>query len=304
MKKRLIVLILLLLPFLLLTSCRKITTINGEGSVTTKEIILKKDSSLTIEDILVTKENKMLPVEIQILSGAQPKMEIISQENILDRITIDESVGILTISGYEDELYSTDSVKINIYGCDFSSMIFNLCNVTLNTCSQNVTINLKKASTLHFENLAVKTFSCTLDSSSIIDGKTIQGKEFSAVLNSNAKLDIESIQVEDVSFQGDSSIIKVKELETINAKVNLTSSSKMDCKGNGKHIDVTTTTSSIYDGKELIMDSVTLIAMSDSIVDIYAKKTINVINSGAKRIEYYGDAIITKTSFGNRSNIW
>lgn len=298
MKKRIMILILLILPIFLLTSCKHITYITGEGEVKTKEVRLKKDSGLIIENILIAKEDRILPVLVNIVPDIDYKLEILTQESILEHIKYDESVGILTISGSQRENYVTDSIRINIYGCEFSNMTFNLCQVSLNASSQNVSVTLKKASSLTFNNLSVKSFACTLESSSTIKGNSLQGNEFNATLNKNSKLAIESIQMEDVSIQSDSSTVDIENIQTINAKANLSTNSIMNSSGNGKHLDITISSESKYYGKEFLNDSVTLFAMGKSEVQIYARKTINVIDSGAKSIEYYGDAIVTKTVLG------
>lgn len=298
MKKRIMIFILLLIPIFLLASCKYITYITGEGEVKTKEVALKKNSGLVIEDLCIVKDDKILPIEVNISWGVTQKMEIITQESILNHIDYDESVGILTITGNQMENYITDSIIINIYGCEFSNMTFNLSSVKLDTSSQNAVVNLKKASSLSFSNLSIKSFACNLDSSSTIHGDSIQGTEFSASLSKNAKLDIKSIQMEDVSFTVDNSNVDVENIQCTNSKANLSSHSKMNCIGSGSHFDLTITGESSYYGKEFLNDSVTLIAMGNSVVEIYAKKTINVIDSGAKSIQYYGDAIVTKTVFG------
>ena len=81
-----------------LASCKNMVYIEGEGNYITKEYDLKTDIALNIDNLCVIKDDRIIPIEVNINSGSTRRMEIYAKESLMDYINVDEALSILSIS--------------------------------------------------------------------------------------------------------------------------------------------------------------------------------------------------------------
>ena len=279
MKKRITSLLLLILFSLFIVSCKNTKTILGEGEYISKEQELKNDTSLVIDNIfVVAEEGNIIPIEVNIKDGETKKLVIESRESILDYINIDETLGILTISANPDYKFLTEKIVINIFGLTFSSIITNLSVVKCETFSQNLTINLKKASKFVAEDIDLKSLSVSLDYSCSFDCANLKSNDLTLALAKKSIVNISNLQAQNANIQTSNAECNIESSSIVNSRYNITDNSKVIIKGVSKTIDISITGASYYYGENNVSDSATLIAAGNAYVEVCANSTINVID--------------------------
>ena len=270
--------------------------IEGEGSYITKEYDLKTDIALNIDNLCVIKDDRIIPIEVNINSGSTRRMEIYAKESLMDYINVDEALSILSISAEPYIYFLTDKITINIYGLKLTNIIVNLTSLKVEELGDNVVINLKKASTLSMGNVNVKSLNVTLDSYTTMNINQLVTTDFEANLSKESVLNVNQITAKNSNIQISNATCNIENSKATTSKYNITNNGIVTVKGQTNSIDVNITGMAKYYGEHNVAETATIIAAGESYVEIYANKTINVIDTGAKEIRYFGDAIVTKTN--------
>ena len=250
MKKRITSFLLLIVFVFILSSCKNIRYIQGEGEVITKEKALNNDTSLVVENIFILNDDETInPVNVNIHFDLTKKIAITAQESILDYIQIDETLGILTIFSESNIQFRTGDITIDIYGCSFTNITANLSVVTCNTFASNFTLNLKKASRFISDSINTKSLSATLDYSCQLDVKRMRLTDFSMVLSNKSKANIDNLKSQNLNIQSSGALCNIvaSSIE-VNSKYNLTGNSSLSVSGTSTTMDVTITGCSSYFG--------------------------------------------------------
>lgn len=270
--------------------------IEGEGSYITKEYDLKTDIALNMDNLCVIKDDRIIPIEVNINSGSTRRMEIYAKESLMDYINVDEALSILSISAEPHIYFLTDKITINIYGLKLTNIIVNLTSLKVEELGDNVVINLKKASTLSMGNVNVKSLNVTLDSYTTMNINQLVTTDFEANLSKESVLNVNQITAKNSNIQISNATCNIENSKATTSKYNITNNGIVTVKGQTDSIDVNITGMAKYYGEHNVAETATIIAAGESYVEIYANKTINVIDTGAKEIRYFGDAIVTKTN--------
>ena len=270
--------------------------IEGEGNYITKEYDLKTDIALNIDNLCVIKDDRIIPIEVNINSGSTRRMEIYAKESLMDYINVDEALSILSISAEPYIYFLTDKITINIYGLKLTNIIVNLTSLKVEELGDNVVINLKKASTLSMGNVNVKSLNVTLDSYTTMNINQLVTTDFEANLSKESVLNVNQITAKNSNIQISNATCNIENSKATTSKYNITNNGIVTVKGQTNSIDVNITGMAKYYGEHNVAETATIIAAGESYVEIYANKTINVIDTGAKEIRYFGDAIVTKTN--------
>lgn len=168
----------------------------GKGEIKTQTYEYKADK-ITIENISVKKSRLTICADVNLIYSNENKVCITAQENILSKIKVNSNNGKLLINGDKQFLYVTQSIKIDVYGSNFSELKFSNCRVNADDgiLGKNVKLHLTGASGAEFKNCSFEDFYVSCSGASFVSFKTLKGDTLKASFSGAGKGIAENLEL-------------------------------------------------------------------------------------------------------------
>ncbi len=298
-----------MITILSLSSCNNSNNryeIRGSGQFVERTITDIDGESLNISNIEVRDNNSIVPVNVFILSGLEKSITISAQENLIDSISVDNQLSLISIYGDEKCYYSTSKIDVYIKGFVFDTIELELSNAVISNSvlANNAELRLSKASEIKANSFEGKSLIATASDSSNIIFKEVNTDKVKVNLDSSSSINLSSGIIDELSviLRG-SSIANLEGLESKQVSIDAADASSYTTSGKCQNIDLVFSGSSVYSGKNFIVDMATIIISGSSKITLNAVNGINVVASGSSEVVYYGNATITQTSITGSSVI-
>lgn len=307
MKK--IMLILIVFMITLLCSCDFPTKeVMPSGNDITETIMAENLREIEINHIYIKTDGSYVPIPVRFYHSEDAKAKIFCNESILDDLKVSFKNGKLSIIGNRRKRYIVDLFAIHIYGNVIEKIDLQSVNIESieNVFASEVKIEMSGASKGRIRTTGVKNIKLDLSGASRLDVEPMDSmSDFDIDLSGASRIDIPTLNCE--TLKGDISGASKLDIESCaiskNVDIEVSGASTILMVGNTADIDLKLSGASSFENTGFTSDIAKVVLSGASSAKLVVNRELDYNLSGASRLLYSGNAVISKEEKSGGSSV-